>query len=76
MKIIGQYIERLVLDFDINFLSRLSLRDALAVKHVILSFFRDATRPKMPTEPKAPSGSGSPEPSSFAMDSQSQPSTI
>jgi hypothetical protein len=76
MKVIGQYIERLVLDFDINFLSRLSLRDALAVKHVILSFFRDATRPKTLMEPKEPSGSGSQEPSSSATDSPLQPSII
>jgi hypothetical protein len=73
MNAIRQYTERLVVDFDINFLPRISLKDTLAIKETILSFFRDAIRPEIATEP---SGSGSQESSSSVTDKTSGPSTI
>jgi hypothetical protein len=45
--VIRKYIERLG-DVDPNFLPKLGLKDTLAVKAVILSFFRDATRETTP----------------------------
>jgi hypothetical protein len=73
MAAIRQYTERLIIDFDINFLPLIGLKDTLAIKNTILSFFRDAIRPGIATEP---SGSGSQEPSFSDTDSQSGPSTI
>jgi hypothetical protein len=73
MNAIRQYTERLVVDFDINFMSLIGLKDTLAIKNTILSFFRDATRPEIPTERF---GSGSQESSFSVTDSQSGPSTI
>ena len=45
--VIRKYIERLG-DIDPNFLLKAGLKDTLAIKAVILSFFRDATRETTP----------------------------
>lgn len=73
MNAIRAYTERLLIDFDPNFLPRIGLKDTLQIKNTILSFFRDAIRPETSTEL---SGSGSQESSSSVMDKASGPSTI
>jgi hypothetical protein len=73
MQAIRGYIERLAVDVDPNFLALIGLKDTLAIKNTILSFFRDAIRPEIAMEP---SGSESQESSSFATDKALGPSTI
>ena len=73
MQAIRGYIERLAVNVDPNFFGLIGLKDTLAIKNAILSFFRNAIRPEIATEP---SGSESQEPSSSLTGSQSWPSTI
>jgi hypothetical protein len=70
---IRKYMEAMA-DIDPNLLIRLGLRDAVAAKRIVLSFFRDAIREE--TEVKAGSSSESRENSSSDTDSQFRPSTI
>jgi hypothetical protein len=70
--IIRKYAERLG-DIDPNFLAMLGLRDTLAVKRTIISFFRDATRG---TTSEEASSSESRENASSATDSEFQPSKL
>ena len=73
MNAIRQYTERLVVDFDINFLPMIGLRDTLLIKSCILNFFRSAIRPETAMEV---SGRGSQDLSSSDTDNPLGPSTI
>ena len=59
--VILKYVERLLVDGDVNYLQMLCLRDTLVIKREVLGFFRDATRTNDPTPDLEASGSGSPE---------------
>jgi hypothetical protein len=70
---IRKYMDALV-EIDPNFLMKLGLRDAVAAKRIVLSFFREAIR--LETSDEAGSSSESRENSSSDTDNQFRPSTI